>query len=63
MYSFDDSTKSLNLKGCGLISPKAVLIFPDNFVSFRSDTIEKYGVINLCSYIYLPTPPLGQDMA
>ena len=46
----DDSTDSLNLRSCGTIYPKTVLIFPKNFLNFRSDTIEKYGVISLSSY-------------
>ena len=34
----------------GLISLKAVLIFPKNFLNFRSDMIEKQDIINLSSY-------------
>ena len=45
-YSFDDSTDHQN-QLYGSISIKAVLIFPINFLNFRSDKIEKLGVINL----------------
>ena len=40
-YSFDNSINCQNLWGCGMISSKAVLIFPKNFLDFRSDTIEE----------------------
>ena len=49
-YSNDDSMDSQNLSPCGSISPKAVLIFPKNFLDFRSDTVEKQGIIKLSSY-------------
>ena len=40
------------LKICNVISPQAILIFPKNFLDFRSDTIEKQGIINLSSRNY-----------
>ena len=40
----------LNLWGCGVISLKTILIFPKNFLVFRSDIIKKQGIINLSSY-------------
>ena len=46
MYSFDDSTSSQNLRSCESISLKTILIFPQNFPNFRSDTIEKQDIIN-----------------
>ena len=46
IYSFDDST-NLSWR---LISLKNFLIFPKNFLNFRSDTIENQGIINLSSY-------------
>ena len=49
MYPFDDLTNSQNLRSCGWISPKTILIFPKNFLNFRSDRIEKQGIINLSS--------------
>ena len=52
MYSFGDSTNCQNLKNYGSISQKIVLIFPEKFLNFRSDTIEKQSTINLDSYIY-----------
>ena len=48
MYSFD---VLMNLRSCGSISSKTVLVFPKNFLNFRSDTIEKQSIINLSSYI------------
>ena len=49
-YIFNDSTDWQNLWSCGSISPKAVLIFPKNFLDSRSDTIDKQGIINFSSY-------------
>ena len=49
-YSFNDSTDGQNLWGYGTISSKAILIFPKNFLNFRSDMIEKRGIINVSSY-------------
>ena len=37
------------LLNCGSISLKTVLIFCKNFLTFRSDIIEKQGIINLSS--------------
>ena len=48
--SFDDLMNIHNLWSCGSTSPKTVLIFPKNFLDFRSDTIEKQNVINLNGY-------------
>ena len=48
--SFNDSISTQNLRSCGSISRKAVLIFPKNFFNFRLGTIEKQGKINLSSY-------------
>ena len=42
--------KCQNLRNCGLISLKTVLIFPKNFLHLWSDTIEKQGIINFSSY-------------
>ena len=32
---------------------EAILIFPQNFLSFKSDMIEKQGIINLSSYAFV----------
>ena len=29
---------------------KTILIFPKNYLNFRSDMIEKQRIVNLCSY-------------
>ena len=50
MYSFDDSTDIQNLRSCGSISPKTILIFPKNFLNFSSVTIEKQSIVNLSNY-------------
>ena len=49
-YSFDDSMDCQNLWCRGSISPKTVLIFPKNFLKFRSDLVEKQSIINFGSY-------------
>ena len=33
-----------------LISLKTILIFPKNFLIFRSDMIEKHGILSLSTY-------------
>ena len=50
MYSFEDLADSQNLQSCQTIPPKTVLIFIKNFLDFRLDMVEKYGIINLSSY-------------
>ena len=45
-YNFAYST----LTSCGWMSPKAILIFPKIFLDFRSDTIEKPGIISPSNY-------------
>ena len=49
-YSFNDLTNSHKLRSYWLISPKAVQIFPVNFLDFWSHTTEKQDIINLNSY-------------
>ena len=39
-YFFDNLTNFQNQWNCGWISAKAVQIFPENFLDFRSDMIE-----------------------
>ena len=39
-----------NLRCCGLVSLKIIMIFPKNFLDFRSDTVEKQSIINFISY-------------
>ena len=41
---------SQNLKSCGSIFLKALLIFPKDFLDFRLDTAQKQDIINLSSY-------------
>ena len=41
---------SENLWYCRSISLKAILIFPKNFLDFKSDLIDKQGIINLSSH-------------
>ena len=48
-YFSNNSTDSQNL-WCGSIVLKSILIFKNNFLDFRFDTIEKQGIINLSSY-------------
>ena len=51
MHFFDNSTDHQDQRYCRSISPKAVMIFPKNFLDFRSDTTETHGIINLSSNI------------
>ena len=48
--SFGDLINIQDLRSCGLISSKSILIFPKNFLSFRLNMIEKKVIINLSSY-------------
>ena len=50
MNSFEDLVISQKLKSCELVPQKIILIFPSNFLYFRSYSIEKQGIINLSSY-------------
>ncbi len=50
MSTFDYSTESKNQLVYRSISPKAVLIFPKNFLGFRLDTIEQRGFLKLSNY-------------
>ena len=52
MWSFIDIRNRQNLKSFGPISLKLFLGFPKINLSFRSDTIKKLGIINLCSKSY-----------
>ena len=47
IYS-DDSFYRQDLRCYGLISLKTFLLFPMSFSDFKSDAIEKQGIINLC---------------
>ena len=49
-YSLDESMHSQILWSYGLISPKTMLIFPENFLNFRFDMVEKQNIVNLSSY-------------
>ena len=46
---FDDSMTCQNLRICGSLSPKTILIFPKNFLNFITDAVENPGIINLSS--------------
>ena len=40
----------VSIWSCVLITPKAILIFPKNFLDFGLNTIKKQDIINLSSY-------------
>ena len=46
---FKNSTECQNLC-CGSVSPKAILIRPENFLNFRFNTFELRSIVNLGSY-------------
>ena len=50
VHAFNDLTVSQNLWRWRSISPKAILICLKIFLNFRSDTIEKQGIKNLCCF-------------
>ena len=53
----------LHLRCSGSISPKAILIFPKNFLNFRLVTIKKYVIINLSSKGYASVVLSDSDVA
>ena len=49
-FYFDDSPRSQNLRVWESISPKNILIFPEDFFDFKMDSTDKQSIINLWRY-------------